>query len=140
MDGLFLRALVPSYRSLRRIDGLDALCIQEHMPLAGASIARALSGAGRYQVVWNHRAPRLAILYDRFRLRLRRRGAGQRRDALLGGGDGVGGRVVGHLRCFRLILALQAQGLGLVHEREQVFGALVAQKKPWNLRERRQRV
>ena len=70
MDGLFLRDLCASYRRQQRgPHALHALCLQEVVPHAAPAIAAAL---GRNFAVATHSAaPRLALIYDRSRLRLR---------------------------------------------------------------------
>lgn len=70
MDGLKLRAVLPVYRHVHRTLGLHVLCLQEHVAGAAAAACRCL---GRRFAVAAHRAtPRLAIVYDRSRLSLRR--------------------------------------------------------------------
>ena len=70
MDGLFLRGLLARYRRHQRgPHALHALCIQEAVPHAPSAIAAALGR--RFAVVTHSAAPRLALIYDRSRLRLR---------------------------------------------------------------------
>ena len=69
MDGLYLPALLARYRRHQRgPHALHALCVQECVPGSAAAIAAAL---GRHFAVATHvGAPRLAVVYDRLRLRL----------------------------------------------------------------------
>ena len=69
MDGLGLCGLLNRYRMLQRSGlPLDALCIQEAVPCSPASIAASLGR--RFTVAVHAQAPRLAIVYNRARLRM----------------------------------------------------------------------
>lgn len=70
LDGLYLPNLLQAYRRLHAVEPVSALCIQEAVPNAARRVAAAL---GRHFTVGEHAgAPRLAIVYDRTQLRLRR--------------------------------------------------------------------
>eukprot|EP00965_Chrysotila_dentata_P238564 6202590-Pleurochrysis_carterae.AAC.4 len=70
MNGIGLRTLLPKYVQLHRERRLAAVCVQEHIPHAGSKIASALGPS--FAVAMHDSAPRLAIVYDRSRLSLRR--------------------------------------------------------------------
>merc|ERR1712014_517556 len=70
MNARGLKALLPAYAQLHREHKIGALCVQEHVPKAGARIASALGPS--FGVALHQAAPRLAIVYDRSRLSLRR--------------------------------------------------------------------
>ena len=69
MDALFLAPLMRDQRALHRREPLDLLCLQEVVPRTAAKVAASL-GRG-FAVAAHHAAPRLAIVYNRGRLRLR---------------------------------------------------------------------
>jgi endonuclease/exonuclease/phosphatase family metal-dependent hydrolase len=71
MDGRRLAGLIRDYRALRARRGLDLLCIQENAGAgADSHAARIAAGLGRdYGWVWDPRAPRLALVLNRRRLR-----------------------------------------------------------------------
>ena len=70
MDGLALPSLLRDYRALQRAEPLHALCIQEDVPRAASRIATALGQ--RFTVAKHAGDPRLALVYDRARLHLRK--------------------------------------------------------------------
>jgi endonuclease/exonuclease/phosphatase family metal-dependent hydrolase len=72
LNGQNLRRLLRVYTELRAAERLHALCIQEAVPHAARRVAATLGR--RYGVGEHSGAPRLAIVYDRARLRLRRIG------------------------------------------------------------------
>ncbi len=71
MDGRRLAGLLRDYRALRAHSGMDLLCIQENAGAgADSHAARIAAALGRdYGWVWDPRAPRLALVHDRRRLR-----------------------------------------------------------------------
>ena len=72
MDALFLRPLLRTYGRLRRSMRPDVLCVQESVPHATECMATALLGRRRFAIAADPAAPRLAMVYDRTRLRLQR--------------------------------------------------------------------
>ena len=73
MDGIHMKELAAQYARM----GIDLLCMQEAVPGAAEAAAEALGGGGgqggrrrNFAVAASDREPRMAILYDRTKLRL----------------------------------------------------------------------